>query len=52
VLACVNVTSCYAVWVLATLYVAFGPAACKIPAWTGGVASRDEANCGSVAEGT
>ncbi len=36
-LAYVNVTACYVIWVLATLYVAFGPAARKIPAWTGGV---------------
>ena len=38
VLAYVNVTTCYVIWVLATLYVAFGPAARQIPAWTGGVA--------------
>ncbi len=52
VLAYVNVAACYVIWVLATLYVAFGPAARKIPAWTGGVAPRDDADPGVVAEGT
>jgi uncharacterized membrane protein len=50
VLAYVNVTLCYVIWVLATLYVAFGPAARKIPAWSGGVASGDDVNVGTADE--
>jgi uncharacterized membrane protein len=41
-LAFTNAKLCYVIWVLTTLYVAVGPAARKIPVWTGNVVDRVE----------
>jgi uncharacterized membrane protein len=41
-LAFTSAKLCYVIWVLTTLYVAVGPAARKIPVWTGNVVDEDE----------
>jgi hypothetical protein len=44
-LAFVNAKFCYVLWVLATLYVAVGPAARRIPVWAEAASEPvDEAN--------